>query len=232
MIIGICLHCKKEFRKRRYTYKFCSLICSNNHNKNGLRVINLPSFDEQLAELVGICLGDGCVSKYQVWVTLNSNADKNYIPYVISLMRNLFPQVHISIISKMDNATDIKMNSVIISSFFKEMGVISNNKKIPLWIFKNDKFIRACVKGLIDTEGSVSFKVYQSKKGIRYYRQLNFRNTNITFIKFVRDALLKIGLKPTMSLKTSLYISNDADINTYRQIIGFGNPKLEERSRY
>lgn len=100
MITGFCLHCKKKFVKKRQVYKFCSLACSNNFNKNGLKQIKLPPYDKLLAEFVGICLGDGCVSKYQTGITLNEVADKKYIPYVIHIIDLLFPNIKIAIIKK------------------------------------------------------------------------------------------------------------------------------------
>src|SRR5579872_3372218 len=197
MIIGVCLYCRKNFRKRELKRKFCSLFCSSNFNKNGLRGVKLPLLSKQLAEFVGICLGDGCITKYQVSVTLNTNADKNYIPYVKKLMEELFPQAGLSLITRKDNATDVRINSSIVATFLKGMGIISSKKIVPLWIFSSEDFRRACVKGLFDTEGSISFKKYISKKGIVYYKQLNFRNTDINFMRLVRDTLVEIGLKPT-----------------------------------
>ncbi len=86
------------------------------------------------------------------------------------------------------------------------------------------------MRGLFDTEGSISFKKYSSKKEVRIYKQLNFRNTDIRLISFVRDSLTALGLKCTMTLKKSLYLSNDNSISIFRDQIGFGNPKLLKRS--
>ncbi|HXS14717.1 MAG TPA: LAGLIDADG family homing endonuclease [Candidatus Saccharimonadales bacterium] len=230
MIIGNCLYCKKEFRKREQKYKFCSLSCSSNYNKNGLRYVTLPSYNNDLAEFVGICLGDGCVSKYQISITLNSHADKDYIPYVASLIKKLFPEPSLSIVERKDNATDIKINSSIVANFLRDMGVIPNKKIVPLWVYSSIPFRQACVRGLFDTEGSISFKRYKGKNGIVFYKQLNFRNTDVKFMKLVRDVLFEIGLKPTMTLKRSLYISNQKSLNTFLEKIGFSNPKLIHKS--
>src|SRR5260221_5964975 len=122
MIIGICKYCKKEFRKRENKRIFCSLFCSNNFNKNCLTKVNLPSYSIDLAEFVGICLGDGYVSKYQVFVTLNSIVDHEYIPYVMNLIQKLFPKVGMSLVKRKDNATDVRINSSIVASFLSSMG--------------------------------------------------------------------------------------------------------------
>lgn len=230
MIIGKCLYCKREFRKREQKYKFCSLICANNFNKNGLKDIKLPSKSKFLAEFVGICLGDGCVSKYQIGITLNTIADKNYIPYVINLINYLFPTIKVKLVKKQDmNALDVRINSRIISDFLLNMGIIPNNKKVPDWILTSREYRNYCLRGLFDTEGSISFKTYVSKKGISLYKQLNFRNVNEKLMKFTRDTLKDMGLRPTMTVKKSLYLSTHESIDYFREMVGFGNPKLTER---
>lgn len=231
MLLGVCIFCKSEFRKREAKYKFCSLICANRFNLNGLSKVELPKIGINLAEFIGICLGDGCASKYQVSVTLNSIADKDYAQYVFSLSRSLFPGATISLIKRTDeNSVTIRINSRIVSDFIKSMGIVSNAKHIPLWIMNDPIYRRYCMKGLFDTEGSISFKRYISRKGVMIYKQLNFRNINVLLMTFVRDNLVSLGLKPTMTLKASLYLSNDKSIATFRELVGFGNPKLMERS--
>src|SRR3989344_2347741 len=154
MLVGVCSFCQKEYRKRERTRKFCSLICSSKYNHNGFKKIPLPSLDENFAEFIGICLGDGYVGNYQVSVTLHSELDKEYILYVVSLARKLFPDVVISLIHKKELAIDIRISSKAVADYMKSMGVISHNKKVPLWILSNKTFIRKCIRGLIDTDGS------------------------------------------------------------------------------
>ena len=230
MIQGTCLFCKKYFRKREQKYKFCSITCSNRFNLNGLNKITLPPRSNDLAEFMGICLGDGYVSNYQSCITLNSVADILYIPYVIALASKLFPEANISTFKRKDNAVDIRINSKIVADFLKKNGIIANKKIIPFWITNNFDYRKNCMKGLFDTEGSISFKKYSSKRGIMLYKQLNFRNIDIKIMTFVRDILVELGLKPTMTLKKSLYLSNDQSIAVFREQIGFGNPKLHQRS--
>ncbi|MBI5122934.1 hypothetical protein HZA75_03695 [Candidatus Roizmanbacteria bacterium] len=225
MIMGLCLFCGKEFRKRETKYKFCSLVCSSNFNKNGLIRVVLPDFSSLLAEFVGICLGDGYISKYQTAITLNTNADKKYILYLVDLINKLFPHVKVSIIQKIsENATDVRINSKIVADFFRNMGIVPSNKKIPSWIFKKEEYKKACVRGLFDTEGSISFKIYTSNVGKSIYKQLNFRNIDKELMMFVRDTLISLNLKPTMTLKKSLYLSNHTSIDIFRKKIGFSNP--------
>lgn len=231
MMFGICQFCKRKYRKRERIRKFCSLSCASRYNVNGLNRVILPNQGESLAEFIGICLGDGYAWGYQAGITLNSITDRNYITYVENIARKLFPGATISLIKKKnENAIEIRINSKMVVNFLKGMGIVSHAKVVPAWILKREQYIRPCVRGLFDTEGHISFKLYRSKKGISVYKQLNFRNANMILMKFVKDSLINLGLKPTMTMKRSLYLSNHESIDTYREQIGFSNPKLLERS--
>lgn len=230
-MLGACSYCHISFQKREQKRKFCSLSCASRFNQNGVKTVVLPRRNKKLAEFVGICLGDGCTSDYQVSVTLNSVADKEYVLYVKKLAACLFPGATISLVKRKDTAIDVRIFSHKVVSFMREMGIISKAKFIPQWIKNDSAYRRACIRGLLDTEGSISFKEYPSKRGISLYKQLNFRSISGDFMKFVRDELLLVGLKPTMTLKKSLYLSNHKSIDRYRKLIGFSNPKLYKRSK-
>lgn len=231
MMFGTCQFCKIQYRKRERIRKFCSLSCASRYNVNGLNRVILPNKRKSLAEFIGICLGDGYASGYQVGITLNSIADRAYIPYVENLARKLFPGATFSVIKrKRENAVDIRINSKTVVDFLKSNGIVSNAKIVPGWILRKEEYIRSCVRGLFDTEGCISFKLYKSKKGISVYKQLNFRNANMILMGFVKNSLINLGLKPTMTMKRSLYLSNHESIDTYREQIGFSNYKLLERS--
>jgi len=176
-------------------------------------------------------LGDGYTSRYQVGITLNSINDADYLSYVLDLIKELFPEPSITIIhKKRENAVEIRLNSRIVAEFLRSMGIVPNAKSVPKWITENPDYVKACLRGLFDTEGHISFKSYKSKKGVSLYKQLNFTNFNVNLMRFVRDELEEFGFKPTVSLRRSLYLSNDRDIDSFRSLIGFSNPKLVRRS--
>ena len=229
----ICPKCQIGFlySSRQRKKKFCSLSCANKSNKATLVEIDLPKPSVKLAEFMGIMLGDGCASNYYSTVSLNSHADKAYVPYVLHLIDKLFVGGSFNAKQiKNVNLVLIQISSVQISQFLRNEGLLPNNKKIPAWILENQTYRRACVRGLFDTEGSISYKFYKSKKGLSIYKQLNFRNADQKLMHFVRQELLDLGLKPTMSQTRSLYLSNHEDIDIYSTFIGFSNPKLIQRS--
>ena len=54
------------------------------------RPVKKPIKTKYLAEFVGIMIGDGGLSKFQLRITLNRYDDKEYGKFVIKLIRNLF----------------------------------------------------------------------------------------------------------------------------------------------
>lgn len=229
--MDICRYCKNRFNKKYTTQKFCSLQCANRYNLNGLNKVILPQKSKDLAEFIGIMLGDGSVSKYFSRISLNSIADRNYVDYVTALAKKLFGKRAVTIIhEKKIKMINVQISSIVVARFLKNMGLISYGKTIPSWILNSKVYRKACLKGLFDTEGSISFKTYSARKGISVYKQLNFRSADVKLMKFVRDSLNDLGFSPTNTPKRSLYLSTHRGIDRYRKIIGFGNKKLLRRS--
>ena len=229
IMIKFCLFCRGSFKSQYTKQKFCSEKCANRYNLNNLNKVVLPKKSEALAEFIGIFLGDGELRSHYIAIYLNSISDNKYIEYVKCLCTKLFKGATVTCNKKKhENCVRIQISSVIVVRFLLKMGL--KPKKIPEWINSRNTYIKACIKGLFDTEGSISFKQYKTKNGISLYKQLNFRNANMNLIRFVRDKLKLFGFRPTMSLRRSLYISTHDDIDLFRKKIGFGNDKLIKRS--
>ena len=227
-----CKNCGAAFKRRNKNQIFCSLSCSSRYRKQNLKIVTLPVYSEKLAELVGMLLGDGFVNKYQVGVTLNSVADKEYIQVTKLLFSDLFDCLEVYVKPRRgQGCTDVGVCSRTVVLFFTQMGIVSGKPYVPSWIFSQPSYVYACVRGLIDTEGCVQFKKYEGKIKKSVYRQLVFTNKNPVLLKFVYDSLLKLGLKPTNTAKKNIYLSNDSAIDTYRSFVGLHNPKLEAKSR-
>ncbi len=62
-----------------------------------------PAFSKSLAEFIGIMLGDGGMSDYQITVTVNRETDKDYAVYIRALIKRLF-SVRTAILMRKDDA--------------------------------------------------------------------------------------------------------------------------------
>lgn len=196
-----------------------------------IKKIETPQLSTRLAEFVGIVIGDGYVTKYFTNITLSSLTEQGYAVHVTSLARGLFPGVTTSTLARNGkNAIDVRIYSKAVADFLGSIG-LSSDKSVPVWISSNDNYVEACLRGLFDTEGSIGFKLYKGKSGIRLYKQLTFTNKNPLILSFVTSSLAKLGYKPTSSSKKNIYISNNKDISRFVREIGSRNPKLMQLSK-
>lgn len=230
-MLTYCKFCKKDFSLRYKKQIFCSVICSNNYNLNNKKSIALPKkYSADLAELFGILLGDGSVTKYYTKVYLNLIADQGYEKTVILLIKKLFLNIKLCIMERPKRGTrEIQISSKEVSDYFIKIGFNPKNRNVPKWILKNKKFKHSCVRGLFDTEGSISIKKFDGKNGTYTYKQLTFTNKNKELLSFVEKTLKEFGFSPTQNSKANIYISNKKDIEKYFDIIGSNNPKLEKK---
>lgn len=78
------------------------------------------SQSKELAELIGILLGDGHIGNYQISVTLNLTTDVAYSQYVISLFEMVFA-CRVSVIDRVShNCRIVLVSSVECVRFFAE----------------------------------------------------------------------------------------------------------------
>ena len=227
-----CAYCKKKFFGQYATQKFCSITCSNRFNLNNKNNgVSLPKQKtKDLAELFGILLGDGSVTPYYVKIYLNLIADTNYVPYVYTLCKKLFPGAVVTRTPRPARGTeDIQISSCEVSRFLVRNGFHPKERDVPLWIQKNATFIKATIRGLVDTEGSIGIKYFNAKKGKRFYKQITFTNKNKNLLTFVESHLILFGYSPTKNSRKNIYISNAKDVMRYTNDIGSSNPKLTKR---
>lgn len=124
--------------------------------------IKEPLLNEELAELIGVYLGDGTLTKYFMKISGDYRYDLPYFNYLSKLIFNLFGLK--SKISKENkrNTAYLTIFSKNFCSFFKDKynfdygDKIKNKSKIPEVIMKDKKLSVACLRGLVDTDGSVS----------------------------------------------------------------------------
>lgn len=183
-----------------------------------------------LAEFVGIMLGDGGITKEQATVTLNSEADKQYIEYVISLGRKLFRNKPAIVKKKDCKATDLRYSGIRLVNFLISIGLKRGNKvkqqvDVPDWVQKSNPYKIACLKGLMDTDGCVVVSTH--KVGLKRYVYYNpcFANRSRPLLNFVADTLREQGLHPSVAGER-IWLYNKAEIRAYFDLIGSSNARL------
>lgn len=197
--------------------------------------IRIPRHSQNLAEFVGIMLGDGHVPILgsQINITLNNKDDADYIEFVCHLIGKLFERAP-GVFAKSDkNASSVYISSTSLLGYLLKLGLKRGNKvklqvDIPPWIKNNEKFSKACIRGLIDTDGCIFTERHKIKDKFYNYKRLNFSNRSINLLDSVFAILNKFGLEPRRR-KYSVQIEDKENIEKYFKIIGTSNPKHLKR---
>jgi hypothetical protein len=208
------------------------------------RKVSPPSFSNDLAEFVGILLGDGGLSNYQVTITLNKSDDHEYTDYVARLTKKLF-NVPLTIRERKEkNVNVIVVSRALLVKFLQSIGLKVGNKVInqvtvPKWILADQDFKKKCAKGLLDTDGCFYVDKHLIKGKLYKNAGINFTNRSLPLLEFFKNTLIELGYSPTHTLKFSVVLRKEADIVRYFDEIGSSNPKhlnkfrayIEEKGR-
>ena len=209
-------------------------------SKGNTKEINNPKESIELAELYGIMLGDGNLSSrkghkigtYQIRIVGDSRKDKDYLlNYVKPLIENLF-SIEVAI-SKQKNTnalyltcTGRKLVEFLEGKGFKPGDKIRNQLEIPNWIKLNSEFLRKCLRGLYDTDGSA----YKLTNQNSY--QICFTNYNKLLINDVRNSLVFLGISPSQITKgRDLLITKKSELRKFLKEVGFSNAKHSDKIR-
>lgn len=189
-----------------------------------------PEFSTELAEFVGIMLGDGHVDRYQITVALNSEVDQEYAGFVKSLIERLFGiRVNVSLRIKA-KCVILTASSVELVEYLETIGLIGGNKvtqqvAIPDWIMNDREYSLTCVRGLFDTDGSVFLERHQIHGAQYCYTRMAFVNMSVPLRNGVREILQESGIDARIYAERNVTIGRFTDIEKYFRIIGSSNPK-------
>lgn len=215
------------------------------NSPGNIKSIIIPRESEELAEFYGIMLGDGNShitafyksrndkrGTYMIRIVGDSRYDEDYLfHYVKSLIESLFGIKVYSGKFKKQNAIYVGAHSYNLIEFLNSKGFKPGNKivnrlTIPSWIYNNNSYLRACLRGLIDTDGSI-FRM--SQRDFNLIR-ISFTNYDAPLLNDARKAFLDLGFHPSKIINNrQFYISRQEDIKKYLKEIGFSNKKHKDR---
>lgn len=199
------------------------------------KYIRRPKKSTPLAEFVGILLGDGGITKHQVTITLNTETDRAYILYTKHQIEKLFGITPSVRKEKKFKATNIVISRTELVDYLKFIGMKIGNKikqqvDIPDWIKENKKFMLACVRGLVDTDGSVFLHKYTSGGKIYKYKKIDFSSSSKPLLNSVFIFLKKEKLNPRITKNgKGLRIESIETVKKYMAIVKTSNPKHLKR---
>lgn len=198
------------------------------------KTISYPAESKDFAEFIGIMMGDGSISKYQVAITLDNKNDLYYVDYVMKLIEYLFghkPSLHVR---KLARCAVITLSSIELSDYLHSVGLPMGHKlrarlDIPAWVRDVEEYSYACVRGLFDTDGSIYQEMHYYKEKEYCYPRLAFVSGSPVLINSVREILAGAEIVAKIRNDKYLIIEQFTDIEKYFTIIGSNNPKHTNR---
>ena len=208
------------------------------------REVQLPKKkNENLSEFIGILTGDGYMNNYRKYdyvieIAGHKNLDEDYLKnYVTDLSQELFNIKPFILYRKDQKTIYLRILSKAIYTYLKEIGFkegIKGRIKIPLWIYNNTSFMKFFVRGLFDTDGSISLKnkekkIYPvisivSKSDLLLRKVSSFlKKQGITFY-FCKEKVIKPRYKKPL-ITFRLQINGYKNLNKWFEIIGSCNQR-------
>ncbi len=211
-----------------------------NITSRNTKEFEVPKESDELAELFGAILGDGHLEEikrdkkvrcYSVTITGDSSNDKDYIlNHIKDLFKRVFNETGRLFYVKNKRAIFLRVHGKKIIEFVKKKGINPGNKKdnnqgIPDWIKSNADYLKVCIRGLIDTDGSVHY-ISKTNKNLR----ISFTSHIPKLLMEVRNSLIGLGFSPSKIIRErQVFLSSKYDISKYIKDIGFKNQKHLKR---
>jgi intein/homing endonuclease len=205
--------------------------------------------DEDLAELLGIHIGDGCISENHRYSEYYLGGDlKEEKEYHNTWVGPLFnKKIMIPLFNKSVNYKEHPKVGVYafhifdkrLVDFFRDLDICIGpkiNVSIPKDILKDKKLLKRFIRGLFDTDGSIYFeKSYTSKHRRNNHPIIKLGTVSEKLADDVFISLKKFGLNPRMrkpykgkkdkNLVYTVLLYRKNDILFFIKEIEFKNPK-------
>jgi DNA-binding transcriptional regulator WhiA len=201
--------------------------------KSHRKQVRIPDHSPELAEFFGIMMGDGSIgNSWQANITLNSIKDAMYAPYIKTLCEDLFGVSPSQWKRKERNALVISLTGTTIIDFLVSEGLVRGNKlkqglQIPQWILQDKVYRRACVRGLMDTDGGLY--IHRHKVTNKSYRNIGLCFTSYSYelIQQVATIFEEYGIIPHISgRKQNIYLYRADSVAKYLAVFGTSNERI------
>lgn len=198
-----------------------------------------PEESLELAEIFGLILGDGNVNVFKkgrarcyiLRIAGDNRDDKDYLSnYVSDLFLRVFKEKGRIMESEKFHGIYLSVYGKSLIEFLNKKGLPDGNKKennqgIPKWIKANKEYLKACIRGLIDTDGSVHY-ISKNNKNLR----ISFTSYIPKLLQETRNAFIDLGFSPSKIIsEKQIFLSSKSNISKYAKDVGFSNAKHLKR---
>lgn len=147
------------------------------------------------AYIIGVALGDGNLSKMVRSTRLRITCDNKYpklMGKITESLQLLLPENKVGLVKRKRNCTDIYVYSNHLENLLgwksNEGSKFKQRITIPEWIKHKAQYKIACLRGLIETDGSI----YTD----RGYKMVNFTSNILSLASDVTDLIASLDFKP------------------------------------
>lgn len=200
---------------------------------DGFRVgkfIRRPDPSPELAEFMGILLGDGCLSSaFQAALYFNAQTDAEYAEFMKTFAFTLFGIAPRQTREVGGNGGTLLFSSKQLVEYLIQLGFprgdkVKNQTGVPEWILRDTEYRRSCLRGLMDTDGSV-YRYEHCVYGRSYvHLAVCFTNRSHPLLRFVRETLATNGYHPTAT-EFRIYLHRRREVERYFSEVGTHNSK-------
>lgn len=174
---------------------------------------------KELAELIGVILGDGNIGVFPRSQRLVISGDwnkYNFIKRYAKIVEKIFHKKPHIMKAKNSNAVRISLYQNRISD---RLEIPAGNRgklviKIPKWILRKDSYILMTVKGLFEAEGSLNIHLPT------YTYNFSFSNLNKSLLDFVYNSLVKFGFHPERRIN-AIRLRRKKEVERFAKLIKF-----------
>ena len=175
--------------------------------------------DGDLAELIGVILGDGHIGRFPrcdcLRITANGE-NKGFVRRYASLVETVF--------NKAPNVSKVKASKAVTITIYerhisKRLGIPHGSRHdlkyiLPPWIERNRRQIIRFLRGLYEAEGSHSIHLPT------YTHKFQFANVNPALLNLVFELVCKLGFHPHMSPR-QVQLSRKAEVQNLKNLLQF-----------
>jgi len=175
--------------------------------------------DGNLAELLGVILGDGNIYKFprtEALRIVGNASHQGFVDRYAKLVGIVFKKKPHVAKRKNSNAANITIYEKNIS---KRLGIPTGSKRdlqvvIPRWILEKEGYICRYLRGLYESDGSYSVH------NPTYTHKFMFSNKNRSLLNAVFTLLKKLGFHPHMS-NHAVQISKKEEVQKIKNLLQF-----------
>ena len=203
--------------------------------KRSTKHILIPEKSEALAEFVGIMLGDGGIAPFHITVTLDAKTDREYTTFVSKIIFRLFGVKPKFYYRKDSRAVNLNVGRKELVAFCNSLGLPTGDKlrngiSIPDWVLAKPEYRRACVRGLIDTDGCFFRHKYRVGGKEYSYLKIDFTSRSVHLLSQVEGILQNDGFCVRLSASRScIRIESKEGVEKYIRVFGTNNPKHRKK---